>query len=172
MVASDSAGDFARQLNMERDKENKRRHDKGLLALALFKWFKGLVLLLVGVGFLKLLHHDIETELQTLVDALRVDPDNRYLGAILAKLSLLDDKKIEVLSGLTFAYSAVFLVEGTGLFFEKQWAEYLTIVATVSFIPVEIYEMLKAPSLLKCATLVINVAIAIFLIVKVRGSKH
>jgi uncharacterized membrane protein (DUF2068 family) len=141
-----------------------------LLALALFKWFKGLVLLLVGVGFFKLLHHDIETELQTLVDALRVDPDNRYLGALLAKLSLLDDKKIEVLSGLTFAYSALFLVEGTGLFFEKRWAEYLTIVATVSFIPVEIYELLKAPSLLKCATLVINVAIAVFLIVKVRAS--
>ena len=86
----------------------------------MFKWFKGLVLLLVGVGFLKLLHHDVETELQALVDALRVDPDNRYLGALLAKLSLLDDKKIEVLSGLTFGYSALFLVEGTGLFFEKR----------------------------------------------------
>ena len=69
---------------MERAKKNKRRHDKGLLALALFKWFKGLVLLLVGVGFLRLLHHDMETEVQALVDALRVDPDNRYLGAILA----------------------------------------------------------------------------------------
>ena len=54
------------------------------------------------------------------MDALRVDPDNRYLGALLAKLSLLDDKKIEVLSGLTFGYNALFLVEGTGLFFEKR----------------------------------------------------
>ena len=31
-------------------------------------------------------------------------------------------------------------------------------------------ELLKAPSLLKCAALVINVAIAVFLIVKVRAS--
>ena len=157
---------------MERIKKSKRRHDKGLLALALFKWFKGFVLLLVGVGFLKLLHHDIETELHALVDALRVDPDNRYLGAILAKLSLLDDEKLQVLSGLTFAYSALFFVEGTGLFFEKRWAEYLTIVATVSFIPAEIYEIVKAPSLLKGAMLVINVAIAVFLVVKVRASKR
>jgi hypothetical protein len=67
------------------------------------------------VGFLKLLHHDVETELQALVDALRVDLDNRYLGALFAKLSLLDDKKIEVLSGFTFGYSALFLVEGTRL---------------------------------------------------------
>ena len=155
---------------MERDKENQRGHDKGLLTLALFKWFKSLVLLLVGVGLLKLLHHDLETELQALADALRVDPDNRYLDALLAKLSLLDDKKIEVLGGLTFVYSTLFLVEGTGLFFEKRWAEYLTIVATVSFIPVEIYELFKAPSLLKCAMLVINVAIAVFLVLRVRAS--
>ena len=137
-----------------------------MLALALLKWFKGFVLLLVGVGFLKLLHNDVETYVQNLLNDFRVDPDNRYLGALLAKLNLLDDKKIKALSGLTFAYSALFLVEGTGLFFEKRWAEYLTIVATVSFIPVEIYELLKAPSFLKGAALVINVAIAVFLIVK------
>ena len=157
---------------MKRDKKNKRSRDKGLLALALFKWFKGLVLFLVGVGFLKLMHHDVETYFENLSNQFRVDPDNRYLGALLAKLDLLDDKKIKALSGLTFAYSALFLVEGTGLFFEKRWAEYLTIVATVSFIPVEIYELLKAPSLLKCAALVINVAIAVFLVVKVRTSKR
>jgi uncharacterized membrane protein (DUF2068 family) len=149
--------------------KKKQGHDKGLLALAFFKWFKGFVLLLVGVGFLKLLHHDVETYVQNLLNEFRVDPDNRYLGALLTKLNLLDDKKIKALSGLTFAYSALFLVEGTGLFFEKRWAEYLTIVATVSFIPVEIYELLKTPSLLKCAALVINVAIAVFLVVKVRA---
>jgi uncharacterized membrane protein (DUF2068 family) len=71
---------------------------------------------------------------------------------------------------MTFAYSTLFLVEGTGLFFEKRWAEYLTIVATVSFIPVEIYELFKAPSLLKGAMLVINLAIAVYLVVKVRAS--
>ena len=157
---------------MKRDKKNKRSRDKGLLALALFKWFKGLVLFLVGVGFLKLMHHDVETYFENLSNQFRVDPDNRYLGALLTKLDLLDDKKIKALSGLTFAYSALFLVEGTGLFFEKRWAEYLTIVATVSFIPVEIYELLKAPSLLKCAALLINVAIAVFLVVKVRTSKR
>jgi uncharacterized membrane protein (DUF2068 family) len=153
---------------VKRSEKSDRSHDKGLLALALFKWFKGLVLLLVGIGFLKLLHHDVEAYVENLLNQLRVDPDNHYLGALLAKLNLLDDKKIKALSGLTFAYSALFLVEGTGLFFEKRWAEYLTIVATVSFVPVEIYELLKAPSLLKCAALAINVAIAIFLIVKVR----
>ena len=156
---------------MKRNDRNKRGRDKGLLALALFKWFKSLVLLLVGVGFLKLLHHDVEETFQTLADQFRVDPDNRYLGAVLAKLTLLDAKKIKALSAVTFAYSALFLVEGTGLFLEKRWAEFLTIVATASLIPIEIYELLKEPSIMKSATLVINVAIAVFLVVKVRASK-
>ena len=35
----------------------------------------------------------------------------------------------------------------------------------------EIYELLKAPSLLKCATLVINVAIAVFLVLNLRAAE-
>ena len=77
-------------------------------------------LFLVGVGFLKLLHHGVAATVHPWVNALRIDPDNRYLGALLAKLNLLDERKIKALSGLTLAYSALFLVEGTGLFFEKR----------------------------------------------------
>jgi uncharacterized membrane protein (DUF2068 family) len=121
------------------------------------------------VGFLKLLHRGVEMYVRNLLNEFRVDPGNRYLGALLTKLNLLDDKKIKALSGLTFAYSGLFLVEDTGLFFEKRWAEYLTIAATVSFIPVGIYELVKGPSFLKCAALVINVAIAVFPFVKVRA---
>jgi uncharacterized membrane protein (DUF2068 family) len=151
-------------------KKTKRDRDKGLLALAIFKLSKALVLILVGVGFLKLLGQNIENDVHRWVNDLQVDPDNRYLGALLAKMSLLDDRKVKALSGLTFAYSALFLVEGTGLYFEKRWGEYLTIIATVSFVPVEIYELIKAASLLKSAALALNVVIAVFLTLKVRAS--
>ena len=158
-------------MNPSQNHSDRQRRNKGLLAIAIFKWTKGLILFLAGVGFVKLLHHDAATYVEELLNQLRVDPDNRYLGAFLSKLDLLDDKKIETLSALTFAYSALFLVEGTGLFLERRWAEYLTIVATASFIPVEIYELLKGPSFLKCAALVVNVTIALFLVVKLRQSK-
>ena len=117
----------------------KGKRDRGLLAIALFKWFKGSLLLLVGFGCLKLLHRDVAGVFEALADQLRVDAGNRYLGALLSKLRLLNDRKIEALSGLTFVYSAVFFVEGTGLFLEKRWAEYLTIFTTGSLVPVEVY---------------------------------
>ena len=145
------------------------RRNKGLLAIAIFKWTKGLILLLAGVGFLKLLHHDVATYVEDLLNQLRVDSDNRYLWAFLSKLDLLDDKKIETL-GVDLRIQ-LFPQLRHGLFLEQRWAEYLTIVATASFIPVEIYELLKGPSFLKCAALVVNVAIALFLTVKLWQSK-
>ena len=79
----------------------KRSRNKGLLAIALFKWFKSALLLLLSFGFLKLLHRDLGEVAEGVANNLRVDSDNRYLGALLAKLSLLDDKKLAALSGLT-----------------------------------------------------------------------
>ncbi len=174
VVSCDLLSIVARDLkesSVKGNEKKKQSHDKGLLTLAIFKWFKGLVLFLVGVGFLKLLHHGVAATVHPWVNALRIDPDNRYLGALLAKLNLLDERKIKALSGLTLAYSALFLVEGTGLFFEKRWAAFLTIIATISFVPIEIYELLKAPSLLKCVVLVINAAIVVFLVLKVRRAR-
>ncbi|MEY2538609.1 MAG: hypothetical protein QOG67_2349 [Verrucomicrobiota bacterium] len=150
----------------------KRNRNKGLLAIALFKWFKGALLLVLAVGLLKLLHRDVADVFERFADKFRVDSDNHYLGALLAKLNLLDERKLKALSGLTFAYSALFLTEGTGLFFEKRWAEFLTIVATASFIPLELYELFKTPSLAKYIMLALNAGIVVFLIVNLRRSKR
>ncbi|MEY2487370.1 MAG: hypothetical protein QOH39_3018 [Verrucomicrobiota bacterium] len=150
----------------------KRNRNKGLLAIALFKWFKGALLLVLAVGLLKLIHRDVADVFERFADKFRVDSDNHYLGALLAKLNLLDERKLKALSGLTFAYSALFLTEGTGLFFEKRWAEFLTIVATASFIPLELYELFKTPSLAKYIMLALNAGIVVFLIVNLRRSKR
>ena len=150
----------------------KRNHNKGLLMIALFKLVKGALLIVLTFQFVKLLHRDAAKVFEGLVNTIHVDPDNRYLGELLAKLDLLDDKKIKELSGLTFAYSALFLTEGIGLFFEKRWAEFLTIIATSSFIPLELYELYKAPSLVKSLMLALNVGIVIFLIRTLRPSKR
>ena len=150
----------------------KRSRNKGLLAIALFKWFKGALLVALSFGILKLLHRDLGVVVEGFANNLRVDPSNRYLGALLAKLSLLDDKKLEALTGLTFAYSALFLTEGTGLFFEKRWAEYLTIIATASFIPIELYELFKNSSAVRFLLLALNAGIVVFLIVSLRRPKR
>ena len=49
----------------------------------------------------------------------------------------------------------------------KVWAEYLTIIITGSFIPLEIYEMVEHRSMVKGMVIVLNVAIVIYLVLRV-----
>ena len=56
-------------------------------------------------------------------------------------------------------------VEAIGLWLGRRWAEYLTFVATVVFVPYEIYELTKSVTALKVLTLVINLAIVVYLLV-------
>ncbi len=57
------------------------------------------------------------------------------------------------------AYAALEATEMVGLWYSKRWAEYLTLVATVVFIPIEIYELTISVSAFKLIALAINVSI-------------
>jgi len=62
------------------------------------------------------------------------------------------------------AYAGLEGVEAVGLWFGKRWAEYLTFVATIVFIPYEVYELTKGITALKVVAFVINIAIAVYLL--------
>lgn len=73
------------------------------------------------------------------------------------------------LAGTAVALYAI--MEGTeavGLWLGRRWAEYLTFVATVVFVPYEIYELTKSVTALKVLALAINVAIVAYLLVAKR----
>ena len=83
--------------------------------------------------------------------------DLRYLFAVsITNLYLL---------GVAIAgYGVLEGVEAVGLWYGKRWAEYLTFVATIVFIPYEIDELIKGVTALKVVAFVINVAIAVYLL--------
>jgi uncharacterized membrane protein (DUF2068 family) len=73
------------------------------------------------------------------------------------------------LAGLAMlAYGAVQVVEGVGLWGGWRWAEYLAVVATSAFIPLELYEIAGNPTPLKVAALGLNIAVVAYLLVKGR----
>ena len=62
------------------------------------------------------------------------------------------------------AYAVLEGTEAVGLWLQKRWAEYLTFVATIVFIPYEVYELTRTVSAFKVVALFINVAIAVYLL--------
>lgn len=139
-----------------------------LLAIAIFKFVKGALLLALACGAVSLFHKDVAMHVEHWIEQLRIDPDNRYVGALLDKLDLIHTKQLKELSALGLAYAALFLTEGTGLLFRQRWAEWLTIVATTSFIPLEIYELVKQFTGLRLLLLIGNCAIVAYLVYHVR----
>ena len=136
--------------------------------IAAFKFFKGFLLLTVAIGALRLLQRGTAVEVYRWADSFRVDPSNRYIQRLLLRLSMFDDKRLRELSAGTFFYSALFFTEGTGLLFRKRWAEYFTTIVTLSFIPLEIYELARRATFARGIVLLLNVAVVIYLIVDLR----
>jgi uncharacterized membrane protein (DUF2068 family) len=62
------------------------------------------------------------------------------------------------------AYALIEGVEAVGLWFGRRWAEYLTFIATIVFVPYEVDELIKGVTALKLVALVINLAVAAYLL--------
>jgi uncharacterized membrane protein (DUF2068 family) len=143
-----------------------------LTLIALFKLAKGVLLLIVGIGALKLLHRDVAQAVGHWVDILRVDPDNRYIHRLLARALLITPAQLKATSAGTFIYAALLLTEGIGLLMLKGWAEYFTIITTAGLIPLEIYELTRRVTTAKMVILAINIAIVLYLIARVRQRRR
>jgi uncharacterized membrane protein (DUF2068 family) len=86
----------------------------------------------------------------------------------LQTLFALSVRSLSLIGAAIAAYAVLEGVEAIGLWLGKRWAEYLTFVATIAFIPLEVYELTKSISWLKIVALGINVAIAIYLLLAKR----
>jgi uncharacterized membrane protein (DUF2068 family) len=66
------------------------------------------------------------------------------------------------------AYAALEATEMVGLWLNKRWAEYLTFIATTALVPFEVYELSHGVSVFKSLTLVINLAVVVYLLLAKR----
>lgn len=71
---------------------------------------------------------------------------------------------LRVLLGLAVVYAIVEWCEAVGLWLERRWAEYLTVLATTGFLPLEIHELLARVTMLRLLALAVNIALVIWLL--------
>ena len=141
--------------------------------IAAFKIFKACMLFTVAFGLHRLWHGDTQTILTSWVRDLRVDPDDKYIRLAIAKVTGLSSHRLHELGIFTFFYGALFATEGFGLLFKKRWAEYMTVITTITFLPLEVYELIATPhrKWLKTLLLLINLAILAYLLMILRRKK-
>ena len=122
----------------------------------------------MGFGLLKLLHRDVAAVTEHWIEVLRVDPENRFIHRALVRIFNVTPKQLKELSAGTFVYAAIFLTEGTGLLVRMHWAEYMTLISTGLFIPLELYEIHRHFTLLKVAVTIVNLLIVWYLAARIR----
>ena len=146
-----------------------KQHHTGMVLIAGFKVAKGVLLLLVGLGLLKLVHAEIATLFSQLLEALHLNADSRILHNLVLKVDALQPHSVLAISLVSMAYAALLLTEGVGLWFEFSWAAYLTVISTSLFLPFELYEVVERITTLRIGVLLLNLVIVLYL---VRQLKH
>ena len=146
----------------------KRRHDRGLVLIAGFKIVKAILLIGAGIGAFRLLNPTMAERLRTWLENFALSSGHRFVENAIGLIAPGNRGKIEALGVAAVAYGGLFAVEGVGLWLEKRWAEYLTIVVTGLLIPFEAYELAKQITVLRAIALLANIAVVIYLIMQLR----
>ncbi|AXC10855.1 hypothetical protein ACPOL_1509 [Acidisarcina polymorpha] len=144
-------------------------HSRWLVLIGVLKLLKALLFIMLGVGALHLLHKDLVDLLAHLIVALRFDPENHFVNLVLEKVALISPHRLREISIAIFCYAGLDIIEGTGLALEKTWAEYLTLIITASFLPWELFEIIRHVTWLKVILLILNTVVVIYLVFHVQG---
>jgi uncharacterized membrane protein (DUF2068 family) len=139
-------------------------------AIAITKLFKSALLLLVGFFAFHILkiHGNAHDMLQSLVEAVRLDPHNTFIHGLLQKTLGIQESTLRWLSAGTLLYAGLYLGEGIGLFFDKGWAEWLTVITTAGFIPLELLEIARNITPLRVIVFILNGLILVYIALRLR----
>ena len=98
------------------------------------------------------------------MEHLSLADSNSLRWKLVQALEDLGPNKFVAIGIVALAYATIFATEGIGLWLHKYWAEWFTVAATSSLIPLELYEAIHLFTWLKLAALVANVLIVIYLV--------
>ena len=148
----------------------------GRRVIAIFKFVKALLLILTSYGVHRLLDPGLIEKIHVWSATVTDRVDQRLILRALNFLEGMGAGKLHLVVVVTAAYTAVVLLEGTGLWLRKRWAEWVTILATTSLIPFELWELIQRPPGHRwtvAVTLAVNVLIAAYLAYLLRtGRRH
>lgn len=147
----------------------------GLRLIGLFKMGKAVLLLATTYGLYRLLNPDLLVRIQDWLNTLSDTFERRMLERALDWLDSLGSARLGNILLVTALYTAVLLTEGIGLWLRKTWAEWLTVVATGSLIPFELYHLFFGHhhrTYAVLGTTALNIIIVIYLVYQLRTGRH
>lgn len=141
------------------------RHNRGLELIALYKFIKAIILLIIGIGLMFVTQHDgwLAAVIAWADEELML-PHSKVALFLMEKFTQFVHGDNLVTTGvLALVYAVVLMVESIGVYMEQRWAEVLMVVASAGLIPFEIYHMWHKPSVTKVVIILCNIALVWYL---------
>ncbi|WP_458071435.1 DUF2127 domain-containing protein [Rhodanobacter sp. BL-MT-08] len=140
------------------------QHGVGLRVIAIYKAVKTVGLILIAIASFHLYKTQNFDQLVHWMEHLSLTDSNGLRWRLVQMLEDMGPNKFVAIGLVALAYAAIFATEGIGLWLHKYWAEWFTVFATGSLIPVELYEAIHHFTWLKLAALIANILIVIYLV--------
>lgn len=135
-----------------------------LRLVAAFEFAKGLLALAAGAGVLAFVHKDIRQLVIELLLHLHLNPARRIPGIFVQLADHLASVDLWLIAVGAALYAILRLAEGFGLWFNREWAEWLGVGSGAIYVPFELYALSKGVTPLKLVTLGINVLVVAVLV--------
>src|SRR5450755_2744426 len=139
-------------------------HNPALATIAIYKFVKAALSILSAVVAWRLMNPHVEAAMHAWAESLPVGFSEHVVREALAQVSGIPVFRWRQLGIVSLVYASVFTVEGIGLWRERRWAEYLTIVTSSLLLPFEFIAVMHHATLVRTAVLLANAVIVAYLI--------
>ena len=144
-----------------------------LRLLAAERFIRGVLLVALAYGVYKFdgaqgslerVFQDYLPTLKPFADKLGIDLQNTGPVKLIQKALTADHSTLELVAIGVLAYGALELLEGIGLWLMKRWGEYVAMVGTLVFIPLEVYELVERVTWLRVVAFAFNVFAVVYIL--------
>ncbi len=144
-----------------------------LRLLAAERFIRGVLLVALAYGVYKFngaqdslerVFREYLPTLKPFADKLGIDLQTAGPVKLIQKALDAQHSTLELVAVGVLAYGALELLEGVGLWLMKRWGEYVAVVGTAVFIPLEIYELVERVTWLRVVAFAFNVFAVIYIL--------
>ncbi len=128
------------------------------------KFLKGIVLLLLSLTIFPLFSDEVVDLLHQLASRSNILSNAKILTSLFTRVEAASDRKLLIFSLFFLIWGTIELAESLGLSKRRRWAEYLAVVSTSLFIPIELFTVLTKFSIEKFILLLFNIFLVYYLL--------
>jgi uncharacterized membrane protein (DUF2068 family) len=140
------------------------RQKRVLRAVALFEFCKGVFVIVMGFCALALVHKDLWVIAESLLALFHISTDRHSAQVFLDFADSITDARLWAAARIAFAYGVLRMTEAYGLWKGRVWAEWVAMVAGSLLLPMEVRELMRGLTLLRCALFIGNVAVVLYML--------